>query len=45
MRLLIVTQPGEVERYLLPKVLPDVVQRLVVSPGGPRGPVGVQDLP
>lgn len=41
----IVTEPGKVKGYLLSKILPDVIQRLVVSPTGPLSPVSIQDLP
>lgn len=38
------TQPGEVESDFLPKVLADVVQRLVLAPLPPVGPVLEKDL-
>ena len=39
------TQPSKVDGDLLPKVLPDVVQRLVLVPLGPSSPILEQDLP
>lgn len=38
------TQPGKVESDFLPKVLADVVQRLVLAPLPPVGPVLEKDL-
>lgn len=40
----IVTEPGKIKCYLLSKVLPDVIQRLVAFPAGPLGPVAIQYL-
>lgn len=40
----IVTKPGKIKCYLLSEVLPDVIQRLVMFPAGPLGPVAVQYL-
>lgn len=39
------TEPGEVEGNLLSKVLPDVIQRLILVPFAPAGPVVVKNLP
>lgn len=38
------TQPSKVESYLLSKVLPDVVQRLILVPFIPAGPIAVKNL-
>ena len=38
------TKPRKVDGDLLSKVFPDVIQRLVLVPLAPTGPVVVQDL-
>lgn len=38
------TKPGKVDGYLLAKVLSDVIQRLVLVPLAPGGPIVKEDL-